>query len=168
VGSGPLPQWGEGAIAAEGNDGMARAVKATPGAIGYVSHDRVLRDGLAAVRLRNAAGRFVQADERAFRAAILESDLQRLGDDTASVLDRPGSGSWPITLVTFVLVDARPQDAGPTQAALRFLYWAFMHGDELTRGTGFAPLPLSVQSRAAGRFGQVRDREGLTLRYTDL
>lgn len=168
VGIGQLPRWGEGVTAAEGNDGVARAVKYTPGTIGYVSYDRVLRDGLTPVSLRNAAGRYVRADERAFRAAIMESDLQRLGDDTASVLDRPGSGSWPITLVTFVLVDARPQDAGPTQAALRFLYWAFMHGDELTRGTGFAPLPLSVQSRAAGRFGQVRDREGLTLRYTDL
>ena len=34
------------------------------------------------------------------------------------------------------------------------------HGDDLTRGTGFAPLPVSVQSRLAARFTQVRPKDG--------
>jgi len=35
-----------------------------------------------------------------------------------------------------------------------------MHGDDLTRGTGFAPLPIALQSRLAGRFMAVKPRDG--------
>jgi phosphate transport system substrate-binding protein len=40
-----------------------------------------------------------------------------------------------------------------------------MHGDDLTRGTGFAPLPISVQSRLAARFTQVRPKDGVVPSY---
>jgi phosphate transport system substrate-binding protein len=38
---------------------------------------------------------------------------------------------------------------------MKSLYWCFMHGDELTRGIGFAPLPTNLQARLASRFAQV-------------
>lgn len=160
VGAGAAPTWPAEPLKAEGNDGMVQALRATPGAIAYVSHDRVLRDKLAAVKLRNAAGRYVAPSEAGFRAAILDSDMHRLGDDRATLLDRSGPEAWPITLTSFVLVDAEPATAAKAQGALKFLYWSFMHGDELTRGTGFAPLPVGVQSRLAVRFTQVRPRDG--------
>lgn len=160
VGVGQLPAWPGEPLKAEGNDGMVQTLRATPGSIAYVSYDRVLRDKLAAVKLRNAAGRFVLPNEAGFRAAILESDVHRQGDDLATLLDRPGNESWPITLASFVLVDAEPATAAKAIGALKFLYWCFMHGDDLTRGTGFAPLPISVQSRLAVRFTQVRPKDG--------
>lgn len=160
VGAGQLPAWPGEPLKAEGNDGMVQALRATPGGIAYVSYDRVLRDKLAAVKLRNAAGRFVAPSERGFSAAVLESDMHRQGDDLATLLDRPGHDAWPITLTSFVLVDAEPATAAKAQGALKFLYWCFMHGDELTRGSGFAPLPISVQSRLAARFTQVRPKDG--------
>ena len=160
VGEGQAPNWPGESLKAAGNDGMVQTLRATPGAIAYVSFDRVLRDKLNAARLRNAAGRFVLPSEQGFRAAILDSDMHRQGDDRASLLDRPGNDAWPITLASFVLVDAEPATAARVQPALRFLYWCFMHGDDLTRGTGFAPLPISVQSRLAARFAQVRPKDG--------
>ncbi|HEY8880608.1 MAG TPA: phosphate ABC transporter substrate-binding protein PstS [Roseateles sp.] len=160
VGVSQLPAWPGEPLKAEGNDGMVQTLRATPGAIAYVSYDRVLRDKLAAVKLRNAAGRFVLPAEQGFRAAILESDMHRQGDDLATLLDRPGNDSWPITLTSFVVVDAEPATASKAAGALKFLYWCFMHGDDLTRGTGFAPLPISVQSRLAARFTQVRPKDG--------
>jgi phosphate transport system substrate-binding protein len=160
VGVGQLPAWPGEPLKAEGNDGMVQALRATPGSIAYVSYDRVLGDKLASVKLRNAAGRFVLPNEAGFRAAILESDVYRQGDDLATLLNRPGADAWPITLTSFILVDAEPASAAKAQGALKFLYWCFMHGDELTRGTGFAPLPISVQSRLAARFTQVRPRDG--------
>lgn len=160
VGAGQAPAWPGEPLKAEGNDGMVQTLRATPGAIAYVSYDRVLRDKLASVKLRNAAGRFVLPAEAGFRAAILESDMVRQGDDLATLLDRPGNEAWPITLTSFVLVDAEPATAAKALGALKFLYWCFMHGDDLTRGTGFAPLPVSVQSRLAARFTQVRPRDG--------
>jgi phosphate transport system substrate-binding protein len=160
VGASQAPAWPGEPIKAEGNDGMVQALRATPGAIAYVSYDRVLRDKLSPLRLRNATGRFVLPSEAGFRAAILESDMHRQGDDRASLLDRPGADTWPITLTSFVLVDAEPPTAAQAQGALRFLYWSFLNGDSLTRGSGFAPLPVSVQSRLAVRFTQVRPRDG--------
>lgn len=160
VGASQAPAWPGEPLKAEGNDGMVQTLRATPGAIAYVSYDRVLRDKLAAVKLRNAAGRFVTPSERGFSAAVLESDMHRQGDDLATLLDRPGNDAWPITLTSFVLVDAEPASAPQALGALKFLYWCFMHGDDLTRGSGFAPLPVSVQSRLAARFTQVRPKDG--------
>lgn len=160
VGAGQAPAWPGEPLKAEGNDGMVQTLRATPGSIAYVSYDRVLRDKLTAVKLRNAAGRFVAPSERGFSAAALDSDMHRRGDDLATLLDRPGVDTWPITLTSFVLVDAEPASGAKALGALRFLYWCFMHGDDLTRGTGFAPLPVSVQSRLAARFTQVRPQDG--------
>lgn len=160
LGASQAPAWPGEPLKAEGNDGMVQMLRATPGALAYVSYDRVLRDKLAAVKLRNAAGRFVAPSERGFAAAVLESDMHRQGDDLATLLDRPGADAWPITLASFVLVDAAPASGARAQPTLKFLYWCFMHGDELTRGSGFAPLPISVQSRLAARFTQVRPKDG--------
>ncbi len=165
VGISQAPVWPGEPVKAEGTDGMVQALRAAPGSIAYVSFDRVLRDKLSSVKLRNAAGRFVLPSELGFRAAILESDMHRQGDDLATLLDRPGNETWPITLTSFVLVDAEPATSAKVAPTLKYLYWCFMHGDDLTRGSGFAPLPVSVQSRLAARFTQVRPKDGVVPSY---
>jgi phosphate transport system substrate-binding protein len=168
VGIGQQPKWPGEVLRADGNDGVAKLLQGTPGAIAYVSYDRVERDRLAGVKLRNAAGQWVAASETGFRAAIMESDLAKRGDDVASLMDRPGPESWPITMTSFVLVDAQPAKAESASPALKFLYWCFMHGDDLTRGTGFAPLPVTLQSRLAARFASVKAQDGSRPNYTGL
>lgn len=165
VGTGQLPPWPGEMLRGDGNDGVVQVLKATDEGIGYVSFDRVRRDALISTRLRNAAGAPVAAGEDGFKAAIRESDLHRQGDDLATLLDRPGLASWPITLTTFVLMDAEPTRATDAEPALRFFYWAFLNGDRLIDGTGFAPLPTAVQARLARRFAAVRPRDGAALRY---
>lgn len=165
VGIGQLPNWPGDVTRAEGNDGMVKALKTSEGAIAYVSYDRVVKDQLAAVRLRNAANQAVSASEVGFRAAILDSDVSRKGDDLASLMNRPSPDAWPITLTSFVLIDAEPADSNRAGTTMRFLYWCFMHGDELTRGTGFAPLPINLQARLAPRFAQVKPKDGKQPKY---
>lgn len=165
VGASQAPRWPGEVMAVAGNDGVADTVRATPGAIGYVSFDRAGIDGLAAVMLRNLDGHFVAASEAGFRAAIAHSDLFRKQQDTASLVEQPGAQSWPITMTSFVLIDAQPASAAAVEPALRFLYWCFMRGDELTRGTGFAALPLAAQARFAGRFAQVVPGDGRLPEY---
>ncbi|MEY2893791.1 MAG: hypothetical protein RJA98_3699 [Pseudomonadota bacterium] len=160
-----LPAWPGEVSKAEGNDGVVRMLKLTEGGIAYVSHDRVLKDGLAAVRLRNAAGREVAASEAGFRAAIQDSELARSGDDRASLMNTSAPEAWPITLTSFILVDREPADAMRATPVLQFVYWCFMHGDELTRGTGFAPLPVRLQARLASRLSEVRAKDGRVPRY---
>lgn len=165
VGANALPKWPGEVERAEGNDGMVKALKAAPGSLAYVSYDRVQAERLNAVKLRNAAGQWVSANEAGFRAAIAESDLSRRGDDLASLMNRPGATSWPITMTSFILIDATPPKGDEASPVMRFLYWCFMHGDDLTRGTGFAPLPLTLQSKLAARFGTVKAQDGKTPIY---
>ncbi len=168
VGVHQLPKWPGDVKTGEGNDGAVQVLRANEGAISYVSFDRVQHDALAAVRLRNAAGNVVAASEEGFRAAISDSGVAREGNDLASLVDRPSPQAWPITLTSFVLVDQEPANVAQASATLRYLYWCFMHGDELTRGTGFAPLPVSLQARLAARFASVRSVNGALPQYAGL
>ncbi len=168
VGASWQPKWPGEVDAAEGNDGMAKALKATPGGIAYVSYDRVQRDKLNSVRLRNAAGQWVAAGEAGFKSAIANSDLSRKGDDLASLMDREGNESWPITMTSFILIDAAPASGASATPVMSFLYWCFMHGDDLTRGTGFAPLPVVLQSKLAARFASVKPGDGKLPTYLGL
>jgi phosphate transport system substrate-binding protein len=154
------PAWPGSPWPAKGNDGVSALVRGTVGGITYVSFDRVLKDRLSAVRLISPAGNAVAASEAAFRAAILASDVYRKGDDTASLLAVPRPDAWPLTATSYVLLDAAPADMKQADWVARFVYWCFMHGDELTRGTGFAPLPDRVQARLAGRLMQVHGPGG--------
>lgn len=165
TGAGQLPKWAGAPRSAQGNDGVASLLAQTEGGLSYLSYDRASAPGMTPVRLLNAAGRAVAGDEAGFRAAILASDLHRLGDDTADLLLREGDTAWPITLSSFVLLDARPSQAARASAVLSFVYWCFLHGDALTRGTGFAPLPIAVQARVAARLASVRDAQGQPLRF---
>lgn len=165
VGHGQAVKWPGTPVAAEGNDGIVKALKATPGAIGYVSYDRVLQHKLAGVKLVNRAGNTVTAGEDGFKWAVRASDLNSKGDETASLLDQPGPLSWPITVTTYVLVDAAPQSSDKARESLQFLYWAFMKGDALLRSTGFTPLPATVQARLVPRFQSIRPQDGKALSF---
>jgi phosphate transport system substrate-binding protein len=165
VGHGQSVKWPGTPVAADGNDGIVKAIKAMPGAIGYVSYDRVLQHKLAGVKLVNRAGSTVSAGEDGFRWAVRASDLNTKGDETASLLDQPGPLSWPITVTTYVLVDAAPQSSDKARESLQFLYWAFMKGDALLRSTGFTPLPATVQARLVPRFQSIRPQDGKPLSF---
>lgn len=165
VGHGQAVKWPGTPVTAEGNDGIVKALKATAGAIGYVSYDRVLQHKLAGVKLVNRAGSTVVAGEDGFKWAVRASDLNTKGDETASLLDQPGPLSWPITVTTYVLVDATPQSSDKARESLQFLYWAFMKGDALLRSTGFTPLPATVQARLVPRFQSIRPQDGKTLSF---
>jgi phosphate transport system substrate-binding protein len=165
VGHGQLVKWPGGAVAVEGNDGIVKALKESPGAISYVSYDRVIANKLAGVRMRNKAGQYVGASEEGFRSAVQESDLNRKGDETASLLDQNGPLSWPIAVTTYILVDAQPKTAAGAREALQFLYWTFLRGDSLIRSTGLTPLPTAIQARLMPRFQKVRPLDGQPLNF---
>lgn len=154
------PAWPVAALAAKGNDGVSALVRQTPGALGYVSYDRVVADHLNATRLRTPEGATVRATEEGFRAAILASDVYRQGDDLASLLAMARPLAWPVTATSYLLLDAQPTDMARADLTARFVYWCFMNGDELTRGTGFAPLPARVQARLYSRLLQIRGPKG--------
>jgi phosphate transport system substrate-binding protein len=165
VGHGQLVKWPGQVTAVEGNDGIVKAMKEAQGAIGYASYDRVISAKLVGVRLRNRAGQFVAASEEGFRFAVKESDLDKKGDETASLLDQPGPLTWPISITTYVLIDAQPKTAASAREAMQFLYWAFLRGDPMIRNSGLTPLPTAIQAKLVPRFQKVRPQDGQPLNF---
>jgi len=165
VGSGQQVKWPGAVTAVDGNDGVAKAVAATAGAIGYVSYDRVAQYRLAGVKLRNRAGLFVAPSPEGFRAAVKESDLNRRDDETASLLDQPGGQSWPLTITTYLLLDAHPRTAAGARPALQFVYWSLLRGDAAVRASGLTPLPDTIQARLVERFRHIRPQDGQPLSF---
>ena len=165
IGSGQAVKWPGSTVAAEGNDGVVAALKEHAGAITYVSYDRVLKERLSGVKIRNRAGNFVSASEEGFKVAVQESDLNRKGDETASLLDQAGPFAWPITITTYILVDAQPKTAAEARESMQFLYWAFLKGDSLLRSSGLTPLPTAIQARLMPRFEKVRPQDGQPINF---
>ena len=165
VGAGQLVKWPGDVTAVDGNDGVAKGVAATPNSIGYVSFDRVARHKLAGVRLRNQAGAWVAASPEAFKAAVQESDLNRKGDESATLLDQPGAQSWPLTITTYLLLDARPKTAGGARDAVQFVFWSLQNGDAEVRSSGLTPLPAPIQARLVQRFERIHPQDGQPLNF---
>jgi phosphate transport system substrate-binding protein len=73
-----------------GSDAMAKAVKATAGAIGYVDFGFVKDSHLAAVQMKNAEGEFVSPSIGAFRNAVSNSEWVSTGSFTHTLTNKPG------------------------------------------------------------------------------
>jgi phosphate transport system substrate-binding protein len=165
VGFGQLVKWPGEVTAVDGNDGVAKGVAATPNSIGYVSFDRVALHKLAGVRLRNRAGAWIVPSPEAFKSAVQESDLNRKGDETATLLDQPGVQSWPLTITTYLLLDARPKTASGARDAVQFVFWSLQNGDGEVRNSGLTPLPAQIQARLVQRFARIRPQDGQPLNF---
>ena len=70
-----LSAVGAGMLGVDGSSKMAAAVKATPGSLGYVSSDYVMREGLTAVSLPNKRSEWVTPNIDAYRAALRAGEL---------------------------------------------------------------------------------------------
>lgn len=164
VGRSALPTWpseGSAIVKGEGNDGMVKLLNDLPGAVSYVSYDRVLKLGLSSVALRNGKDSgYVEVSERAFRAAVIASGMYKTGDETSILINLPQEDAWPITMTTFMLLDAEPQTAAGVQDAVQFIYWTQISGDHLLKNSGFAPLPTIVQARFAARLAAIHPKDG--------
>ncbi len=152
--------WPSVCTLVKGSSEMSKTVRNIEGAIGYIDYGFVLEDKLQAVQMRNQAGRYLTASPEAFRSAVLNSAWSGRGDFSASLIDLPGDGVWPISMGTFIALPKVARDAARTAKAIRFFVWAFGRGDELARQTGFVPLPETVQASAFREIASVQGAKG--------
>jgi len=157
-------QWpGSQVQAVDGSSKLVAAVKATPGAIGYVSSDYVLRDNLTAVSLRNRRGEWIAPSLEAYRAAVRASGMFRNGLEAPPLLDVDGPTVWPIVTATYIVVDRSPVALERAGRTLNFFYRSFLMGDRAVAGSGFAPLPTETQARIVARLTSFRTPDGRLL-----
>lgn len=156
-------QWPQGFLAFKGSDGMAKGVRDTVGAIGYVDFGYVAEYGLASVQMKNADGVFVKPSIDAFKSALANSEWPATGAFNNTLTQKPGRAVWPITMGTFVVFPKVTQNTEQTTQALKFIIWSFVNGDTLVHENNFVRLPDRVQASAFRVITSIRDQNGTPL-----
>ena len=147
AGSNLMVAWPTGK-AAEGNEGVARAVKATRNAIGYVEYAQATELGLAHALLQNRAGRFVRPDAATFQAAAAGADWSAAPDFHVVLTNPAGEQAYPIAATVFVLM-SRTAPAREDSIRARLLPLVAAEGQRHRRGAGLRAPP--ARAGAAGR-----------------
>lgn len=143
-GAGNVVRWPLG-VAADKNDGVAREVKKTVGAIGYVELTYALARNLPAALVENSSGEFVAPDLASVTAAA-EGKLKDIPADLRFTLtDAPGKGAYPISGTTWAVLFKRQPVGGKELVA--FLRWAVHDGQTEAAEQKYAPLPPELVKR---------------------
>ena len=148
VGKGKEVKWPTG-VGASGNDGVATAVKQTPGAVGYVELNYATATGLTSASVKNANGKFVAGSTDGVTAAAEAAAADFPADfRQAPIINGAGDTTYPIASYTYLLVYQDQTDATKGQALVSFIYWALTDGQSAEAALGYAPLPATVDQQA--------------------
>lgn len=146
------------------NEGVAEAVQATPGAIGYVTNAFAVSKGLAAAQLRNRTGAFVKPEAASVQAAADAADWGAR-NFAVDLIDLDNAAAWPIVGPSFTLLPANP-DADKVEGvrgAVKFFDWAFKSGGDVVRRAGGAPIPDAVAKAVRESWSAVKGPNGQPL-----
>jgi phosphate transport system substrate-binding protein len=147
-------------IGAKGNDGIAGLMAWTKGAIGYVEHAYAVRGKLAYVSLQNHDGVFVLPGRQSFESAVANADWTGALASYASLADRPGSQTWPITGATFVLIHKHQQRRLTAIQMLKFFDWTFRAGAKMADELEYVSMPKDVVPLIQSAWDQIKDPRG--------
>jgi phosphate transport system substrate-binding protein len=138
---------GEGA---QKSAGVAQAVQATPGAIGYVEKGFADQAGLPYAQIDNGGGAVELSDEsagKAIDAAEFAADGNDLKLDLDSLYGTTEAGAYPLVLATYEIVCSNGYDAETAAAVKSFLTVAATDGQAGLSAAGYVPLPEQFKQR---------------------
>jgi phosphate transport system substrate-binding protein len=149
VGSDKTVKWPTG-TGAKGNDGVAAAIKQTPGAVGYVEQAYALQNNFTFADVKNKSGKFVTPSIPAVTAA---GDGVKIPSDLRFTLgDSANASAYPISSQTFIVVYKDPCKAGASKdqakGLVSFLDYILGPGQQTIKKLSYAPLPSAVDSQA--------------------
>ncbi len=149
VGAGKSVRWPNG-LGGKGNQGVSQLIKQYEGGIGYIELGYAVVNNISYGLVRNAKGKFiyptVEATTLAVQGVSLPADFRKV------VVNTSDPNGYPITGFTFLLVYKN----GSKPEVKKFLSWALTTGQKDAAGLYYAPLPASVQKRAAAAVASMR------------
>jgi phosphate transport system substrate-binding protein len=146
VGRGTSVNWPVG-IGGRGNEGVAAAVRQTPGALGYVELGYAVINNMPAGHVRNRAGGFIEPTIPTLTAAAAGA-MEEMGPDTdfrVSITDPPGAEAYPVASFTWLLIRREYADPVKARALAEFVWWAVTEGQAAGPELGYAPLPEQMR-----------------------
>jgi phosphate transport system substrate-binding protein len=152
VGAAQTVEWPIG-VGAKGNDGIAGSVKSTPNSIGYVELIYALQQKLGAATMKNASGKFVDANlDSVSKAAVgvtLPDDLR------ASLTNSSNADAYPIVAMTYLLTYKDVADKSKALAMARYFWWGTHEGQAFAKDLGYAPLPADVVTKVEAKIKSI-------------
>ncbi len=146
VGVNSAPKWPVG-LGAEGNEGVAKQVRDTPGAIGYVEYIYAIRNHMTYGSVRNSAGRFTSPDLESILAAARGSSSRIAEDFQTSITNPPGADAYPVAAFSWFMVPAQVNDADKKRALREFLQWMLSAGEHQAAALGYVSIAPEVLLR---------------------
>jgi phosphate transport system substrate-binding protein len=153
LGTASTIKWPSTAAANDGGSAVAKAVKATAGAIGYVDFSTATASGLSAATIKNSAGDWVAPSTASATAAA--SQVTPKADLTFSTADEPGATSYPITYQSWDLVYSVQPSANDVALIKAYLGYLLGAGQQLLSPLNLAPLPSAIDSAAVAQLSQI-------------
>jgi phosphate transport system substrate-binding protein len=156
VGHATSVEWPTG-IGGKGNDGVAGAIKQTPGAVGYVELAYVKVNNLSYAIVRNRDGQWVAPS---LAATVLAAQggaeqMTRTHDVRVSIAYGPGPTNYPIAGFTYLLIPQEQSDGVKGRALVDFLWWAIHDGEKAAAQLLYAQAPPAVVKIDEGIVKQV-------------
>lgn len=149
VGFGTTVPWPVG-MGGKGNEGVSAYVKQVKNSVGYVEYAYALQNKMAYASLKNAAGKFIEPNAKAFQAAADTADWSSAKDFNLIMTNAPGDNAWPITATTWIIMYKQPKNAEQAKAAFDFFKWSLEHGQQQAAALDYVALPGSLVERIEG------------------
>lgn len=156
MGKGKALKW-EAGIAAKGNPGVAGIVQQTHGAIGYIGSEYALSLKLPTAKLKNRAGRYVDATLASISAA---AKVELPDDMRATITDSDDPAAYPISLFTWILVYREQQYDNRTLQDAQLLvdllhYMISPEGQKVAAQINYAPLSEQALEKNRKLIGKI-------------
>jgi phosphate transport system substrate-binding protein len=144
AGSGDTVNWPVMGLEAGSDDAVAKLVRQTPGAIGYVAQPLAGKSHLATAWLKNKSGTMVQPTAASLTAAASATEGNS-GDSLQSLTNASGAQAYPLASVLWAVAPPRALNSGTTAALLN---WILSTGQRQYGALAFAPLPPAVLAQS--------------------
>jgi phosphate transport system substrate-binding protein len=160
VGASKEVKWPTG-TGGKGNEGVAAALKQTPGGLGYLELAYVVQNNYPTISMKNKSGNFITASLQSTSAAAagkfaIPADLR------VDTIDSPGAEAYPIASPTFALIYQDPCKAGvpggatAAKATIDFLKFIdSSQGQGIAKQLFYGPLPSTLLTKAQAALGTV-------------
>jgi phosphate transport system substrate-binding protein len=162
----PADKTGNG-VGAKGNPGVAAAVISTPNSIGYVELAYAISNGMNMAKMINKAGTTVSASGDTVNSAMADFATTFTPELTNTIVDAPGTNSWPIAGYTYVILHTTSMnDCVKAQKIVEYIRWTLTDSGAAQAATnlGYSVLPANVLSQVLAKLSEVTCNGQLVLK----
>lgn len=156
AGQGLTVTWPIG-LSGDGSKRVIELVNQTPGTVGYAELSYAAQFHLPVASIQNRARVFV-APSPASATAAVAAFHEELGKDSRTPIVNPPESArdaYPISGLTFFLVQKDVSDAAEQQAVKDFIAYAITTGQDAAEGLFYAKLPMSIQQQDQALLGEL-------------